>query len=254
MTISRRSPLVLILAGLVLLGIIGGAAGLAYLFLRPAPPAAVGATASPGASQPASTAAVLPTGAAGTIGPGGLDGTWTIDTSIGSFTDFTSSFVGYRVNETFTGNRANTAVGRTPTVSGTLTLDGTSIVAVDVMADLTDLKSDDDRRDGRLRDQAIETGQFPTATFRLTSPIDLGSVPVDGSTVTANATGEFTLHGVTKTVTLPIEAMLSGDVVTVTGSLDIAFADYGIEQPTSFLVLSIEDHGVMELQLHFRRG
>ncbi len=254
MTISRRSPLVLVLAALVLLGVIGGAAGLAYLFLRPAPPAAVGATASPGASQPASTAATLPTGATGTIGPDGLDGTWTIDTTIGSFSDFSSSFVGYRVNETFTGNRANTAVGRTPTVSGSLTLDGTSITAVDVTADLTDLKSDDDRRDGRLREQAIQTGQFPTATFHLTTPIDLASTPADGSTFTANATGELTLHGVTKTVTLPIEARLSGDVVMVTGSLNIAFAEYGIEQPTSFLVLSIEDHGVMELQLHFRHG
>jgi polyisoprenoid-binding protein YceI len=251
----RRSPLLLILAGLVLLGVIGGAAGLAYLFLRAAPPPAVGvATASPGASQPSSTTGALPTGAVGTIGPDGLDGTWTIDTTIGSFADFSSSFVGYRVNETFADNRANTAVGRTPTVSGTLVLNGTSITAVEVTADLTDLKSDDDRRDGRLREQAIETGQFPTATFRLTTAIDLGSVPADGSTFTANATGELTLHGVTRTVTLPIEARLAGDVVTVTGSIDIVFADYAIERPTSFLVLSIEDHGVMELQLHFRRG
>lgn len=46
----------------------------------------------------------------------------------------------------------------------------------------------------------------------------------------------------------------SENVVTVAGSIDIVFADYGIAQPTSFLVLSIEDHGTMELQLHFRRG
>ncbi|MEO5704852.1 MAG: YceI family protein [Candidatus Limnocylindrales bacterium] len=255
MTTKRRSPLVLIIAGLVLLGMIGGAAGLAYLFLRAAPPPTVGvATASPGVSQPASTASVLATGAAGTIGSDGLDGTWTLDTTIGSFADFSSSFVGYRVDETFADSRANTAVGRTPTVSGSLVLAGSSITAVEVMADLTDLESDDDRRDGRLREQAIETGRFPTATFRLTAPIDLGSVPADGSTFTANATGELTLHGVTRPVALPIEARLSGDVVTVTGSLDVAFADYAIERPTSFLVLSIEDHGVMELQLHFRRG
>lgn len=36
-------------------------------------------------------------------------------------------------------------------------------------------------------------------------------------------------------------------------SIDIVFSDDGISQPTSFLVLSIEDHGIMELQLHFRR-
>ena len=42
--------------------------------------------------------------------------------------------------------------------------------------------------------------------------------------------------------------------MTVAASIDILFADYGISQPTSFLVLSIEDHGTVEPQLHFRRG
>ena len=135
-----------------------------------------------------------------------------------------------------------------------LTLDGTSITAVDVTADLTRLTSDDDRRDGQVQRQAIQTGQYPTSTFKLSAPIELGSVPADGQTIDATATGELTLHGVTKTVQVPIQARLSGDVVTVTGSVEIPFADYGIQQPTSFLVLSIEDHGIIELQLHFRHG
>ena len=262
MIAGRRSPLILGIAGLVSLAALAGAAGLAYLFLRGAPPAAVGLnSASPAASAPAQTGGTVPiatgpsaTGPAATLGAGGLDGTWTVDTTIGSFSDFSSSFVGYRVNETFADNRANTAVGRTPVVSGTLVLAGTKITSVEITADLTRLQSDDNRRDGRLRDQAIETNTFPQATFHLSTPIDLGAVPVDGATITATATGELTLHGVTRTVTVPIEARLSGDVVTVTGSITIQFADYSIQRPTSFLVLSIEDHGVMELQLHFRRG
>jgi polyisoprenoid-binding protein YceI len=248
-TLRGRSPFALILAGLVLLGAAAALAGLAYLFLREAPPPAVAVpTASAGSSAAAQTSGT------GTIGPGGLDGTWTIDQSIGSFADFSSSFVGYRVDETLAQNRANTAVGRTPQVSGTLELSGSTITSVEVTADLTRLQSDDDRRDGRLREQAIETNRFPEATFRLTAPIELGAAPADGASFVVTATGELTLHGVTRTVSLPIEAHLSGDVVTVTGSIDIAFADYAIEQPTSFLVLSIEDHGVMELQLLFRRG
>jgi polyisoprenoid-binding protein YceI len=245
-TMHRRSPLVLGLVGLVVLGALAAAGGFAYLFLRGAPPPAVGlGTPSPGstAQAPAST------------GAGTAQGdTWTIDTSIGSFDDFSSSFVGYRVDETLAENRANTAVGRTPSVSGSLALDGSTITSVEVTADLGQLRSDDDRRDGRLREQAIETDDFPTATFRLSSPIELGSVPADGQTLTATATGDLTLHGVTKTVQVPIEARLSGDVVTVTGSIEILFADYAIERPTSFFVLSIEDHGIMELQLHFRRA
>ena len=129
---------------------------------------------------------------------------------------------------------------------------GTQITAVEVAGDLTTLKSDDDRRDGQLQRQALETAEFPQATFKLTTPIELGSVPTDGKPISATATGELTLHGVTKTVQVPIEARLSGDVVTVVGSVAIQFADYSVDRPTSFAVLSIEDHGTMEFQLHFR--
>jgi polyisoprenoid-binding protein YceI len=195
---------------------------------------------------------VLPSGAVATLGPGGLDGTWTIDQTIGRFSDFSDSFVGYRVDETLAQNRANTAVGRTPQVTGTLALDGATTTSVEVTADLTRLTSDDNRRDGQLHQQALETDLFPMATFKLTAPIDLGSAPVDGQTIRETATGELTLHGVTKTVQVPIQATLSGDVVTVTGSLEIQFADYQIQQPVSFAILSIEDHGTMEFQLQFR--
>jgi polyisoprenoid-binding protein YceI len=242
-------------AGLILaaLAVVAGAVGLASLFLRGPAPAAVGSTPAPGSSSGGvGTPAPLASGATGTAPAGGLEGTWTVDPAIGSFDDFSGSFVGYRVDETLAGNRANTAVGRTPDVTGSLVLEGTSITSVEITANLQTLKSDDDRRDGRLEDQAIETRRFPTASFKLTSPIDLGSLPEDGTTVTATASGELTLHGVTKAVTIPVSARLSGDVVTVTGSIDIAFADYQIEQPTSFLVLSIEDHGTMEFKLHFR--
>jgi polyisoprenoid-binding protein YceI len=252
---SRRSPTILIALGLVALVGLAAAGGLAYLFLRGAPPAPVGVgSPAPGGSQPAASIGALPTGVAATLGAGGLEGTWTIDTSIGSFDDFSSSFVGYRVDETFADNRANTAVGRTPDVSGTLVLEGASITSVEVTANLQSLESDDDRRDGQLERQAIQTGQFPSATFRLSSPIDLGSLPADGETVTATATGELLLHGVTRTVEVPVEARLSGDVVTVAGSIEIQFDDFDIDRPTSFLVISIEDHGILEFQLHFRRS
>ena len=58
-------------------------------------------------------------------------------------------------------------------------------------------------------------------------------------------------HGVTKSVEIPLQAKLSGNVIVVTGSLEVAFADYGIQAPNSFAVLSVEDHGTMELQLLF---
>ena len=242
---GRRSPLMVVGAVIALVVIAGTVFGLWYLFFRPAGPAAVADATLPPVPSATAGATIKP------LGSGGIDGTWNVDTSIGSFSDFSDSFVGYRVQEQLAGIGANTAVGRTPNVSGTLTISGTTVSAVSISADLTTLASDDPLRDGQLRDHAIQTSQFPTATFTLTTPIDLGSVPTDGKEIDVTASGTLTLHGVTKDVQIALKAKLSGSVVVVTGSLPIAFADYGIEKPTSFKVLSVDDNGTMEFQLFF---
>lgn len=245
----RRRPLTIAIAVILLAGAAGGAYGLWYVFLRPAGPPPVG-VATPGPTTAGDPSA--------TVGPaaslGDLAGTWTVDNAIGSATDNSQTFVGYRVQEQLAGIGGNTAVGRTSAVTGSLTLEGTKITAVEITADLTGLQSDDPLRDGQLGRQGIQTDQFPTATFKLSRPIDLGSLSTEGQAMSVTATGDLTVHGVTKSVQIPLSATLSGGIVTVTGSLDIQFADYAIEPPTSFKVLSIDDHGVMELQLHFRHA
>ena len=183
-----------------------------------------------------------------------LTGTWAVDPTIGSFSDFSGSFVGYRVEEDLANVGAATAVGRTPDVTGTLTFDGTTVTAVEITADLSTLRSDKSQRDGQLRRQAIETATYPTATFTLTRPIELASAPAEGRLIQATATGDLTIHGVTRSVEIPLEARLAGDVVWVTGSTDILFSDYEIQRPTSFAVLTIADHGTMEFQLQLRQA
>ena len=259
---NRTLRIVGIAAVLAILAV--GIGGAVYLFARSTPdavslPSAVaGASATPEPTTAASTdptASAEPTAAASDgAGTGTLEGTWSVDGSIGSFADFTSSFVGYRVQEELVGVGAATAVGRTPEVTGTLTVAATSITAVEITADLTGLESDSDMRDGQLGRQGIQTDQFPTATFVLAEPIVLDALPADGETIQVTALGDLTLHGVTNRVEIPLQAVRNGDVVTVAGSLDIAFGDYGIAKPESMRVLSIEDTGVMELQLHFTKA
>jgi polyisoprenoid-binding protein YceI len=263
-TTSRRGPL---LAIVVLVAVVAGAAGLWYLFFRPAGPAPVSlgttppiaaATATAGSGSP-STAVDPSASASEAASPdggttSGIAGTWNVDPSVGSFADFSSSFVGYRVQEELASVGATEAVGRTPDVSGSLTVDGTTITAADFTADLTTLVSDESRRDGQLRNQALETSQFPTATFTLTKPVELGSIPAEGQAVDVTASGDLTLHGVTKSVEIPMQAKLENGVVTVVGTVPIVFADYDIAKPTSFVVLSVDDKGVMEFQLHFTKA
>lgn len=259
----RNRWLVVGLGAILIALLAGGAMGFSYLFLREPAPAAVGlSTASPTPTDaPATTDPSADPGSSATTATGsstasgaGLDGTWNVDSSIGSFSDFSGSFVGYRVDEELANVGAATAVGRTPDVTGSLTLEGTTVTAVDITADLSTLQSDKSQRDGQLHRQALETDTYPTATFELTQPIELESVPAEGQVIAATAAGDLTIHGVTKSVEIPLEARLAGNVVTVTGSIDIAFADYSISRPTSFAVLTIADHGTMEFQLRLTKG
>ena len=224
--------------------------GVWYFVIRDDSPAAVSIDR---ASDALDDAADKGSGSSGSSASSSLDGTWTVDDTIGSFSDFTSSFAGFRVQEELASIGAKTAVGRTPDVTGGMTIDGTTITEASFEVDMTTLTTDSGLRDNAIRQQAIETSRFPTATFTTTAPIELGSIPAEGEEITVDATGELTLHGVTKTVTIPLTAKRQGDVIAVVGSLDIPFSDYSISQPRAAAVLPVDDKGVMEVQLFLTR-
>ena len=180
-------------------------------------------------------------------------GTWAVDTDIGSFSDFTSTWVGYRVQEVLgNGIGSATAVGRTPLVVGSVVLTDDAIEAVEVTADLRGLRSDKVYRDGKVR-SALHTDDHPTATFALLGPVALGDLDGDGVSVDAVVPGTITINGMTGPVEVTLAATLVGDVVTVVGSFPIVFADHGIEAPGASIVVSVEDHGIVEFQLFLTR-
>jgi polyisoprenoid-binding protein YceI len=246
---ATRRKLGFIAAAVVAVVAIAGFAGWWFLIRDDAPPEAsleaAGETLDEAGGGTDTTAAA--TG-------GGIDGTWAVDTSVGSFDDFSGTWAGYRFEEELASIGTNTAVGRTPEVSGSMTVGGDQVTAVDVEVDLTTLESDSGSRDGALRTRGLETEQFPTATFSLTSPIALPAGVTDGQRVSTQAAGDLTIHGVTKPVTLTVEAEVSGGRAAVVGQAPVALTDFGIEPPTGFSVLSINDQGTFEFQIFFTRG
>ena len=245
--------------------LVGGAAGGGiWWFLRDDAPAAVdlesaaeslGVVTIDDTTAVATDAAVVDAAATDAGAAAAVSGTWTVDTSIGEFSyeDSTGTFVGFRVEEELSSIGSTTAVGRTPTVTGTITFDGTTLTAATIEADMSAITTNDSRRDDRVQD-ALETGEFPTATFTLTEPIDLGDVVNTGAATTVNATGELTVHGVTTTVTLPLEAQLVDDTIVVVGSIDVELSTYGVAAPTAPIVVSVSDQATIELQLFFTQG
>jgi polyisoprenoid-binding protein YceI len=168
-----------------------------------------------------------------------LAGTWNVASG---------SEVGYRVSEVLFGQDTE-ATGRTSAVTGTIMLTDTTLTEGAFTADLTTVTSDEDRRDGQFQGSIMNTAEFPTATFKVTEPIEFGSPP-DGEKITASATGELTMHGVTNTVTFDVEARKTGNVIEVTGSIPILFSDYDIANP-SRSGITVKDNGEMEFLLTF---
>ena len=160
--------------------------------------------------------------------------------------------VGYRVQEVLFG-QSNTAVGRTSSITGTVTIGGTTVQSAAFTVDMTTVSSDQQRRDNQFNGRIMDTSSYPTATFKLTQPINLSSLPANGVRATATAVGELTLRGTTKTITVTLTGVRNGSTIQVSGSIPITFADWNIPNP-SFGPVSTEDHGSLEFLLNLTRG
>jgi polyisoprenoid-binding protein YceI len=182
---------------------------------------------------------------------GDVDGAWRL-----SANDANGSFVQYRVHEKLAAGLVdNTATGRSTDVTGTMTIDGTTVSGIEVTANLAALKSDREFRDNALKNRGLETDRFPTAKFVADGPVTLPSAPVKGKTITIDVPGQLTLHGVTKPVTAPIEARWDGTTVqVVVRSLEIKMPDYSITPPIGGPIAEVDDHGDLELQLFFTQA
>ena len=161
-----------------------------------------------------------------------------------------SAQVGYRVEEVLFGVNT-TAVGRTNQVQGTLAIGGTQVTGVDFTVDVASITSDESRRDNQFRGRVMSADEFPTATFALTQPIELGSAPTDGAEVSTQATGDLTLRGVTNSVTFDVTAKQENGLIGVQGSIPVVFSDYGIANPSNGGVQT-EDQGLVEFVLVFQ--
>jgi len=181
-------------------------------------------------------------GDASATAAGNINGTWSATTG---------SKVQYRVQEKLNG-LDNEATGATTAVTGQLTIDGTSVNAASFTVDMTKVTSDESQRDGQFRGRIMNTSQFPTATFELTQPIQLGSIPDNLVEVTVNATGKLTLHGTTKEVTFPLKARRNGAQLEANGTIPITFSDYDINNPSGGPA-SVGNSGDLEFLLLFAK-
>ena len=231
---NRRNVITTAVAGALVLG----AAGVGVLYL------AVFAGSSPSkltlsTPTPSSSASSSPLAAAAGAG------TWTVGSG---------SQAGYRVREQLASLPApSDAVGRTSAITGTLTLTqsatGLTVTNAAFTVDVSTLTSDRAQRDQRIHRQGLESDRYPSATFQLASPITLPAEAASGQAIHVSATGALTLHGVTKTVTIPIDGLLSGSQIQLVGSISFPFSDFGMTPPSIGGFVSVQNTATMEFKL-----
>ncbi|MBX9626215.1 MAG: YceI family protein [Gemmataceae bacterium] len=124
---------------------------------------------------------------------------------------------------TFVGSKKNGKhEGGFKKLTGTVTVDGdpsTAKIAVDI--DTASLWSDDPKLTGHLKSpDFFAVKDHPKATFK--------STKVEKTDKGYTITGDLTLLGKTKPVTLPAKVAVAGDALTLTGETKINKSDWGM--------------------------
>ena len=162
------------------------------------------------------------------------------------------SVVGYRVKEILFGQDTE-GVGRTKDVEALLTIADNSVTKGSFTVQMGTIMSDAGKRDAQFNNRIMDVATYPTATFTLIQPIALPEGAVSGEVITAEATGDLTLRGTTKSVTFPIEAQVKGNSFTVVGNITIVFDEWGIPAP-GIPGITVDPQGLLEFSLVFTQA
>jgi polyisoprenoid-binding protein YceI len=208
------------------------------------------ASADPAASAAASSAVGSSAAPAASF-DGSVAGTWNVAPG---------SVAGYRVRERLaTLSAESDAVGRTSAVTGSITIETSgstsSLTTASLSVDTTSITSDKPQRDSRLQNEGLQTDTYPTATFKLTKPVEIPTAALAGTASDVTLTGDLTLHGVTKSVDIPAKAQLVNGTIQVAGSIGFPLSDYGMTAPNiGGFIVSIADNGTLEFLVSFTQG
>ncbi len=213
-----------VLAGVVIAAVIALAAVAAFIKLGPS-----------------AAALELPPGRVSTpAGP--LSGVWQVSGG---------SLAGFRVQESALG-LSNDVGGQTAAVTGTIVISRDTVTAATLRVNLTTVKVG-----GKSQPQfaaSLDTREHPVATFTLIRPVTLGADFATGRAAAATATGELTMNGRVRLVTVTLTARRNGPELQAAGSLPVTFARWGISRPAGFgLFGSLANEGVAQFRLILRR-
>lgn len=214
---SRKVWIVLVVIAVASVGVLGGSWLYVNVFSEPAP------------------AELQLEATTGPVYDGPLDAQWAVGGG---------SLARYRLDEVLFGQH-KTVVGQTDQVTGSTSITGGTASGTTVTVDMASVTTDDGNRDGQYRGRIMATDQFPTATFTQTVPVDVSTLPADGSKITVVLTGDLTVRGVTRKVDVGLDIQRSEQGLQAQGVIPVVFRDFGIPEP-GIGGITVDDHGQIE--------
>jgi polyisoprenoid-binding protein YceI len=144
--------------------------------------------------------------------------------------------------------------GTTTKVSGTIVADPDNAAgsSTEVRVELASLDTGIPMRNQHIRERFLETAKYPQATFKSVSVNAAAAAIAPNKPVDVEVTGDFTMHGITKRITVPVRIVLipesdltkstrgPGDWVHATATFSVKLADYDVHVPDTFLVNTVD--------------
>jgi len=148
------------------------------------------------------------------------------------------------------GATLHTVEGNLGPVSGRIAFDPeTELATGEVVIDLMKADTGVARRDRKMHAQTLETDRFPQAVYRIHG-IDLPEVLEQGRNE-IQLHGDLDFHGATHEVAVPAIAVLDGGHVSATAWLEIPYVDWGLDDP-SFFILRVGKAVRVEMKIEGR--
>ncbi len=145
--------------------------------------------------------------------------------------------------------------GTTDRLEGHVEIDPSLIgdrIDIRIEVDLASLDTGISLRNRHMRENHLETDRFPTALFEGARVINGGGGALTTIVTSFEVEGTFTLHGVTRTIRVPVEVtLLTGpghQGLRMTGGFKVDLSDYEIARP-KFLFLKLGEEQTISFDI-----
>jgi polyisoprenoid-binding protein YceI len=119
----------------------------------------------------------------------------------------------------------------------------TGVITGDLIVDAASGNSGSGARDKRMTRDILDAKRYPEIRF---TPDKMAGTVSTSNTSNLEVTGSFLIHGQAHEITIPMQVQMSQDEITATGKFIIPYVEWGMKNPSNFL-LKVNDKVEIDL-------